>query len=141
MEAGDDLAVIQPASRPVDFRGKQYPLGPLTMGQLPAFARTIRPLSDVLGQFADGERHLTAAAVIDLMADHGEQIIEAVSIATRIPRAELEAGDVGDLLHLVPAVLSVNRDFLLGRLPPTMRAAVSLILAVGRGDGQTPSST
>jgi hypothetical protein len=48
---------------------------------------------------------------------------------------------VGDLLHLVPAVLSVNRDFLLGRLPPTMRAAVSLILAVGRGDGQTPSST
>jgi len=135
--ADDGLDVLAPAPRPVQFKGQAYQVGPLKLGQLPAFARAIRPLTGALGDMFTGDRPLDVGGVVDLMADHGEELLQAVAIATGIPRAELDKGDAADLLHLVPVVLSVNRDFLLGRLPPAMRAAVSLLALVG-GDGQTP---
>lgn len=117
----DGLDVIAPDPTAVVFSGKAYAVEPLRIGQLPAFARAIRPLSGAIdGLLAQG---LTAAGLLDLVAEHGEQVIEALAVATKVPADVIAQGDPADLVPAMLRVFQVNRDFLMGRLSPALQAA------------------
>lgn len=131
------LDVIDPPAGSVSFRGVQYVVGPLKIGQLPAFARAIKPVSAHIEQAITSGRGFQVEMLLDLIAEHGESVIEAVSVATGIPGAELREGDAAELLALIPAVLRTNKDFLIGRLTPAVRAAVRATLAPGTGQTQS----
>lgn len=132
-ELPDELDVIEPAAVETAFGGRAVALRPLTVGQLPAFARALRPMMGVL-QRLDLDA-LDAAAVIDLLADHGEHLLQALSVATGISRAELDRADPASVIGLVAPVIKVNADFF-GR---SLRQVRPQALAEVPGHGPTPS--
>lgn len=114
---------------------------PLTVGQLAPFARAIRPAAGAIERmFADGE--FTFESLLGLIDEHGESIVSAVAIATQTPVAALNAGHPDQLIELALAVLKVNKDFLMRRLTPAMRAAIANMTPepMSPGDGQTQSN-
>ena len=129
---GDECVVV--------IKGKPYSFGALKIGQLPAFARAIKPMASAIERgFAAGSESM-AALVLDLVSEYGDNVLEAVCVATRIPRDQLEDEDLDKLLEIVPLVLAVNRDFLLRRLSPALMAAASkLRRAASPGAGPTPA--
>lgn len=132
------LDVIAPPTTAVSFGGEQYQVGPLRVGQIPAFARAIRPmLGTIISAFGD-DASVSVDSIMDAIADHGEHFIEAVSIASGIPVEKLRDSDAAEFLAIVPVVLRVNRDFLRGRLSPAIAAAMQAAKPVTNGIGQTP---
>ncbi|HWH75549.1 MAG TPA: hypothetical protein VNV16_14925 [Methylibium sp.] len=129
----EGLDVIEPEPVRVPVGDGVVELRPLTVGKLPAFARALRPMAGAFERF-DLEA-LDARGVLDLLVDHGEQILEAVSIATGIARARVDACDHVQLVGLIAGVIKVNADFF-GR---SLRPLLAQARAVEAGDGRTPS--
>lgn len=111
----DDHDVIAPASAPLSFRGKDYKIGPLKVGKIPAFARAIKPIGGLLGSVES----MDVSALLGFMAEHGAAVVEALSIASGIPVEELNEADVSELLSLVRPVMQANMDFFVLRLQVT----------------------
>lgn len=132
-----DLDVIKPAATVVEFDERLVHITPLKVGQLPAFARAIKPLGGAIEQIATGRAALDLAALIGMVAEHGEAVVEAVSIATGIKADELNEATPDQLIELAVAVLKVNADFFKGRLTPAILAAVKTATPTP-GAGPTP---
>lgn len=132
-----DLEVIKPAATTVAFAGTELQITPLKVGQLPAFARAIKPLGAAIEQVATGQKVLNLAAMLDMIADHGDAVIEATSIGSGVERAKLDDATPDQLIELAVAVLKVNADFLRGRLTPAVVAAVAKVTPTP-GAGPTP---
>lgn len=107
---------------------------PLKLGKLPAFARALQPIADDVQQIAAGG--VTAGAVLDLLANHFDQILEVLQVATDAPAESLRDATVEQALELVLAVVGANKDFLRGRMAAALRTAAQ----ANRGAGPTPSS-
>ncbi|MGD9599933.1 MAG: hypothetical protein AB7P94_16845 [Steroidobacteraceae bacterium] len=132
-----DLDVIKPAATSATFGGREVQIQPLKVGQLPAFARAIKPLGAAIEQVATGAKALNLAALLDMVAEHGDAVIEATAIGSGVQRAELEQGTPDELITLAVAVLKVNADFFRGRLTPAVVAAVAKASPMP-GAGPTP---
>lgn len=107
-----DEHVIEPESRTVLLDGEPLQVKPVTVGRLPRFLRAIKP---VLATMQGEELDLFAA-----FADHGEQVIEALSIATGLPVARIEVLELDAALDLARAVIEVNLDFFARRVTPAI---------------------
>lgn len=118
----------------VTIKGERYEFGALEVGQLPAFARAIRPMGEAVSAILDGGQ-FTLGTLLDMMADHGEHVIEAVALATGIPVAVINKAKPDELLPAVRGAFEVNRDFFLRRLMPALRAALK---PASPGAGPTP---
>lgn len=136
----DDLNVIAPAATAATFNGREIQIRPLKVGQLPAFARAIKPLGGSIEGIATGAQVLGVATILAMVADHGEAVVEAVSIATGVPAAELNDSTPDQLAELIVLVLKVNADFFKGRLTPAILGAVNRVApAIATpGAGPTP---
>lgn len=135
MSDADDLGVIDGDQAVVTIKGQAYSFGPLTVGQLPAFARAVKPMADDLGPVLAGDFSLDK--LIGLMADHGDGAIDAISVATRIPREVVEGAAPDDLVKILALALSLNRDFFVRRLSPTVQAVVKRASSLGAGPTQS----
>lgn len=111
----NDLDVIDPPGNEVTFAGRTITIKPLTVGKLPAFARAIKPLAGVFENLDT----LTPADMLGLIADHGENIVKAISIASGIDEKELAETDPVTLLSVVKPIIKANSDFFLLRLALT----------------------
>ena len=129
-----DLEVIAPTPTVATFKGRDIPISPLKVGQIPAFARAIKPIGGAIGQTG-----VDVASIMLLVADYGENIVEAVSIASGVSVDELNDSTADELVGLASSVLKVNADFFRGRLTPAILAAVQAHQAqpAKGGDGQT----
>lgn len=123
----DELETIyQPRAIEVEVGGRTVSVKPLTVGQLPVFARAIRPLAPAL---QGGE-----ADWLELIAEHGESVIASVSIATAMTREDLGGLPPDEFVRLAAAVMEVNMDFFVRRLTPAVSAAAEkMMLASGAG--------
>lgn len=110
--------------------GGTFTVSPLTVGQIPSFARAIRPIAPAL---QGGE-----ADWLGLLADHGDAVIAAVSIASSITPKDLAALGPDEFVALATACMEVNMDFFVRRLTPAVSAAAERILAAS-GAGATRS--
>ena len=135
----DDLNVLEPTTRTVTFGGQPRVVHPLRVGQIPSFARAIKPIFAALagslkpaplGQedAGGGEFDISLEQLFDLIAEHGENLIEIVAIATKIDKATVEDADTGDFVSLLRAVLEVNADFF-GQAVARARAGAGLSLS------------
>lgn len=113
-DAAGDLAVIAPASRTMRFAGCELEILPLKVGQLPGVMRALQGIDLAQG--------LDTAALPALIAAHGERIIEAAVIVTRMPRAEIENAEVDEFAALLAALIEVNSDFFVQRVVPALTA-------------------
>ena len=124
----DEYNAIEPIATEVNFRGAKRHITPLKVGQLPKFARAIKGIgADGLAALETGD----VAGIFDLIAVHGEQIIEAASVASNIERKEIEEADSDELLLLIAAVMRVNADFFARRLLPTIKAQAQAMNGAG----------
>lgn len=127
----DELETLyQPKVIDVVVRGGTVSVAPLTVGQIPAFARALRPLVPALqGGAADW---------LGLIADHGEAVIEACSIATEMKHEDLGGLPPDEFFALAEAVIEVNMDFFTRRLTRAVEQAADRIVKIA-GTGLTPS--
>jgi len=114
IDAAGDFAVIAPASRPVRFAGSALEILPLKVGQLPGVMRALQGIDLAQG--------LDTAVLPALIAEHGERIIEAAVIATRVPREEIENAELDEFAALLAALIEVNSDFFVQRVVPALTA-------------------
>jgi hypothetical protein len=135
----DPLDVIDPAPRIAHFRGERLELRPLTLGDLPAFSRLVRPVVEEFygGRHPEWEGDDTLMA-IEMLELHGESIIEAAAIATGKPAKFIAEGKgPAELLDLIRAIVEINRDFFLNLVRVTQSR---LRARDANGVGPTPST-
>lgn len=127
-----EFDVIAPPTSTAKFKGRDITIAPLKVGQIPTFARAIKPIGASIGSAS-----LDAASIMALVADFGENIVEAVSIASGVSKDELNDSTADELIELASIVLKVNSDFFKGRLTPAILAAVRAQQPAKPGDGLT----
>lgn len=115
-------SVLETVTREVAFKGQPLKVAPLQIGQVPAFSRAIRPMFSALtvafsstpsvdGEGGGGGLQVEAEELLNLAADHGDQMIDAVAVAVRKDRADIAASDPVEFMDLLVAVIEVNSDF------------------------------
>jgi hypothetical protein len=136
-----DISVLEPVTREVAYRGGALTVSPLTVGQIPAFSRTIAPmfaaLADIFthppsgaGAGGGGELLVDVQDLLELAGEHGDRMIDAVAIATGQKREDIAAGNPAEFIDLLVAVIEVNADFFARAMAKAQKAA-----------GRRPSST
>ena len=114
-----DLDIIDPPARAITFAGREVMITPLTTGQIPGFARSIKPLMGL----AERIDNIGAEDLLDIMADYGDNIIEASALASGIPIDDIRQSSPIDMLPLVRAIIEINQDFFARRLAQALQAA------------------
>lgn len=133
MEAAKGVDVISPPlGGAVMFAGREIQVRPLTIGQIPGVMRALKGV--------DLSRGLDLADVPALIADHGEGVMLAVSVATGVTLDEVKASPVDEFVALLTAVIEVNADFFVQRVAPVLNGALA---RVGQriGTGPIPSKS
>ncbi len=145
----DELGVIEDARvRQVRYRDTVIEVRPLTVAQLPRFARAARPVLEELWREVDADDEKTAvvdpARVFDWLERFPPQLTEAAAAATGHDPEWIAGAELDQFAELVMAVLSINLDFFVRRLLPTLavegRDVVRQIARRTNGSGLTPSS-
>lgn len=120
---------VAPGSITTTLRsGAEVVFTPLTVREIPAFARAVKPITAMAGPllnaaFAEtGGEQLLAVALVQAAAEHGETFIDAVAIASRMKTAEVGALLLDELVVLAAYAIQVNADFFTRALP-AMRLA------------------
>lgn len=143
----DDLEVISPAGvESHQVAGRTIAIRPVSVRQLPGFTRALRPVIPSLQAVLERADNLTGDVAIsigmDLIAEHGERLIEACAIATKCSTEEIGDMDPLEFTELAIKVVRVNADFFARRLRPIFQMAMKAATAsMTSGDGPTPSST
>jgi hypothetical protein len=129
--ADNDLDFLDPPDHTVTVGGQSITVKPLTIGQLPRFARAIRPAAPYLSGDQDPDW-------LALVGQYGEALIEAAAVATGIESKEIEALAPDEFVLLCGAVFESNMDFFVQRLGPAMeRAGDRIAAATARIPGAT----
>ncbi|MBS3936501.1 MAG: hypothetical protein KGZ43_10035 [Sulfuritalea sp.] len=132
----DEFEVIAPAAERIVFAGAERCLAPLTVAQIPRVARAIKAIGvERLGGALQGD----AAALLDLLAEHGGDLIDLVAVAAGIEREAVERALPDEFVSLAATLARVNADFFGQRLLPAIQAAMPTG-APERGAGPMPSS-
>lgn len=139
-------SVLESVVKQATFKGETLVVSALKVGQIPAFIRAVRPmfgaLASLLPSIPLGDQEgegaelqipdMSVMQLFELVADHGEELIEAVAVAIRKPAKEVAELDTPEFISLLRAVVEVNADFFV-RLVAKEMAAPAL--------GTTPSSS
>jgi hypothetical protein len=115
----DELEILGPTNNVAKFGGEEITVSPIRMGKLQAFTIAVKPIAQDLIAALSGEGDLLAT-----IEQHGDKLIEAVHIATGVPRETLEGAQIDEFITLAAAVVEVNADFFARRLLPAVRGAV-----------------
>lgn len=125
------LATLFPEPLIVKTRAGEFAVSPITVGRLAAFSRAVAPfirqLSDPAKPFANARE-----AVLLLLAEHGDAVLDAVAIGVGIKREQVESLLPDDALALAGAVLEANLDFFLNQVVPRL-ASVAGAMQKTRG--------
>lgn len=102
-------AALPPVPETVTIRGETLDITPLKVGELPAFARAVRPVASKLTPDPDWLR---------LLSEDGDSVILALAIACRRPSEWVAALALDEAIHLAEAVFEANADFFIRRVVP-----------------------
>jgi hypothetical protein len=114
----DTFAALPPVVTSIMIGSERIELTPIKVGEIPAFARAVRPVAACLSASPDW---------LALLAEHGEAVIEAVSIASRRPTEWVVGLDLDEAVRLAEAVFEVNADFFIRRLLPSLTETATRI--------------
>ncbi|WKB50858.1 hypothetical protein [Eleftheria terrae] len=126
-DATMDLDVISPPAVTVNVAGERLEIRPLVLGELPAVLKAVRPFASQLS--AEPEW-------LTLLCEHGEALLQTLSLAARRPREWIDRLAVDEALVLAGAVFEVNADFFVRRVAPRIGELAQAISS--RLAGPTP---
>lgn len=113
---------------------------PLQAREIPAFARAVRPLLPYLRPLLDDgdEGGVLAPDLLDALAEHGDDLFDAVAIGARLNREAVDGLQLDTLIELAMTVLTVNLDFFIKRLVPMLKGqATKLVTTMAQARGTT----
>ena len=131
------LAALPPVPESVEIGGETLEISPLKVGELPAFARAVRPIASKVTSDPDWLR---------LLSEDGESVILALAIACRRPPDWVAALAVDEAIRLGEAVFQANADFFIRRVVPEItqmsaRIGTQISQQIGTATpGATPST-
>lgn len=123
MTEPNEFAAVDVPERVVVMGAREITLRPLTIGQLPAFSRALKAAVPALEAMLSGDGDIGASDVVGLLADHGDAVLEALAVATKLDRSEIDNLDPATAMSLVGEVMAINRDFFARRLAPALTKA------------------
>lgn len=128
------FAALPPVPETLILRGETLDITPLRVGELPAFARAVRPMAGKIGADPDWLR---------LLSEDGEAVILALSLACRRPPDWVAALALDEAIVLAEAVFGANADFFIRRvLPEIVQMSTRVGQRIGTAiPGATPSSS
>lgn len=113
---------------------KNHELQPVKVRELGPFLNAIRP---ILNDMDD----LSEKSLIDVLADHADEVIDMTAIGARRDRAEIEAMEVDELIALAGKVIEVNADFFTRQVMPMIEDALgNLTKVLKKSSKQTAQS-
>lgn len=115
---------------PVDVPQRVLSVTPVEVIELPAMLRACQP---VFGLLAGGD--LMSALLKD-----PEAVIAAIAVGARLPRSEMDALDMAELVALGSAVIQVNADFFVRRVTPALVEASQKVALALAGSMASPAS-
>ena len=115
---GDTFVALPPVPVTLVIGGERLDLTPLKVGDVPAFARAIQPAAASLSASPDW---------LELLALHGEAVVEAVAIASRRPPEWVRDLELDDAVRLAEAVFEVNANFFIQRVLPSLTEAATRV--------------
>jgi hypothetical protein len=129
MNTQTQFDALPPVPTSILIGGETLEVTPLKVGELPAFARAVRPIASKLSPSPDWLR---------LLSEDGESVILALAIACRRPPDWVSALALDEAILLAEAVFGANADFFIRRVVPEV-TRVSNRIGTLLG-GATPSS-
>jgi hypothetical protein len=124
-----DFQTFPPVPRVVTVAGTALELTPIRLGELPRLLAAVRPIAADLSVEPDW---------LDLLARHGEAVLELLAITTRRERAWIEGLALDEAVTLATAVFEVNADFFVRRVAPAIQGAAQRLAPI-LSAGTTPS--
>ncbi|SFM13025.1 hypothetical protein [Nitrosomonas communis] len=125
----NNFSALPPVATSIVINDETIDITPIKIGELPAFSRAVQPIV----------AHLSASPDwLALVAEHGEPLINALTIATRRSREWIAGLELDDAIKLASTVFEVNADFFIQRLLPSVTEAAARLEA--RMAGRVPSS-
>lgn len=125
-----ELDALANAPLTVTVGGRAVAVTPVRVAELPAMLRACEP---IFAQLAGGD---VAAALLH----NADAAIDAIAVGARMPRAEIDALELDELIDLGGAVLQVNADFFARRLAPAFVAASEKVTRALAGSMPSPAS-
>lgn len=127
----DDLETIVGETRTLTIADQPVEISALKVREIPPVIRALKPIMGPISALFDEQ--LTAESIIE-MSMRGENLITAVSIASRQPVEWVGDLMADDLVVLAMAIVEVNADFFVKRLMPSM------LRQMGQADGSMSDS-
>lgn len=104
--------------------GEVITLKPFTFGQLPQAIKLVEKLGGVLQRLikegALADRTKTATAVMVVISEGGEDLINLISLGINKPREWFDSLQSDDGMHLTIGFLEVNLDFFTKKMMPRL---------------------
>lgn len=113
----DNLDALPLLARLVRAGGEDISITPFVVGDIPAVMRLIR----VIGPMFASDRDINW---VDLMAEHGDALINLVSIGSRRSVEWVNKLGMDEFITLANLIYEVNLDFFVLRLGPILRTAM-----------------
>jgi hypothetical protein len=124
-----DFETFPPVPKAVTVAGTALELTPIRLGELPRLLAAVRPIAADISVEPDW---------LDLLARHGEAVLDLLAITTRRERAWIEGLALDEAVTLATAVFEVNADFFVGRVVPAIQGAAQRLAPI-LSAGTTPS--
>lgn len=133
IQTENPFAALPPVPDTVTIGGERLDITPLRVGELPVFARAVRPIAAQLGPAPDW---------LGLLSEQGEAVILALAIACRRPHVWVAALALDEAIQLAEAVFGANADFFIRRVAPEVARVSERIgtLMARATNGPTPST-
>jgi len=140
----DTAAAFIPQAQALTFNGQPLTVQPLTVLQGIQISRSLKQVLPALDNLAPllqggdlgGDE---VGLLVQLLADYGEPLTEAVAIATGLALEEVQGSrDIAGLIGLIAAVIRINVDFFAQQVAPHLADLRNA--AAANGAGPTPST-
>lgn len=110
------LDVFAPVPHVVTLNdGRQVPLMPLRLAQMPAVTKAAKPMGGLL----------LVADFLTILDDHAQNAADLLQAATPLTAAEVAGLYQDEVVRLLSAVQEVNQNFFIQRLRPEMTQAAT----------------
>jgi hypothetical protein len=134
---GQAFAALPPEPLILAVGGDQLEITPLRIGELPGFARAVKPIA----------AHLTLQPDwMLILGEDGEVLILALALACRRPPEWLAALSLDEAIQVAEAVFEVNADFFIQRVVPQLQRVSQRLGSLKLGpivssDSSAPATT
>lgn len=132
-------AAFVPEVQSLTFNGSAIDVRPLDVLQAIRISRILKQVLPALDKLAPlladgGDDGADVALLVELLADFGEPLTEAVAIATGLPLKDVQGSrDMAGLIGVITAIVRVNLHFFVQQVAPHLAGLRNAAAASGAG--------